>query len=58
MQSARDRLEIILSRLANRAADEKVYVKQYAQAALAAADAADARQRAGVCLGPLDGVVV
>ncbi|TIR84747.1 MAG: amidase, partial [Mesorhizobium sp.] len=58
MQSVRDRLEIILSRLANRAADEKVYVKQYAQAALAAADAADARQRAGVCLGPLDGVVV
>ncbi|TJV75083.1 MAG: amidase, partial [Mesorhizobium sp.] len=58
MQSVRDGLEIILSRLANRAADEKVYVKQYAQAALAAADAADARQRAGVCLGPLDGVVV
>ncbi|PBB83110.1 amidase [Mesorhizobium sp. WSM3879] len=58
MQSVRDRLEIILSRLANRAADEKVYVKLYAQAALAAADAADARQRAGVCLGPLDGVVV
>ncbi|PBB30853.1 amidase [Mesorhizobium sp. WSM3868] len=58
MQSVRDRLEIILSRLANRAADEKVYVKLYAQAALAAADAADARQRAGVCLGPLDGAVV
>ncbi|RUW44225.1 amidase, partial [Mesorhizobium sp. M1A.F.Ca.ET.072.01.1.1] len=58
MQSVRDRLEIILSRLANRAADEKVYLKLYAQAALAAADAADARQRAGVCLGPLDGVVV
>ncbi|PBB43612.1 amidase [Mesorhizobium sp. WSM3866] len=58
MQSVRDRLEIILSRLANRAADEKVYVKLYTQAALAAADAADARQRAGVCLGPLDGVVV
>ncbi|PBB90023.1 amidase [Mesorhizobium sp. WSM3864] len=58
MQSVRDRLEIVLSRLANRAADEKVYVKLYTQAALAAADAADARQRAGVCLGPLDGVVV
>ncbi|PBB95855.1 amidase [Mesorhizobium sp. WSM3862] len=58
MQSVRDRLEMILSRLANRAADEKVYVKLYTQAALAAADAADARQRAGVCLGPLDGVVV
>ncbi|PBC02141.1 amidase [Mesorhizobium sp. WSM3860] len=58
MQSARDRLEIILSRLADRAADEKIYTKLYTQAALAAADAADARQRAGGCLGPLDGVIV
>ncbi|WFP64830.1 amidase [Mesorhizobium sp. WSM4904] len=58
MQSVRDRLEIILSRLANRAGDEKVYTKLYAEAASAAADAADARRKAGVSLGPLDGVII
>lgn len=58
MQSIRDRLEIILSRLANRVADEKVYTKLYAEAARAAADASDARKRAGVTLGPLDGIIV
>ncbi|MGX5846003.1 amidase [Mesorhizobium sp. PL10] len=58
MQSIRDRLEIILSRLANRAADERVYTKVYAEAARAAADAGDARKRAGVSLGPLDGTIV
>ena len=58
MQSIRDRLEIILSRLANRAADEKVFTKLYIEAARAAADASDARGRAGVTLGPLDGVIV
>ncbi len=58
MQSARDRLETILSRLANRAVGEKVYVKLYAEAARAAADAADARRKAGVSLGPLDGAIV
>ncbi|MET2830193.1 amidase [Mesorhizobium shangrilense] len=58
MQSIRDRLEIILSRLANRVADEKVYTKLYAEAARAAADASDARNRAGVTLGPLDGTIV
>src|SRR6185312_10922097 len=58
MQSVRDRLEIILSRLANRAADEKVYTKLYAEAARAAADASDARRKAGVSLGPLDGSIV
>lgn len=58
MQSIRDRLEIILSRLANRAAGEKVFTKLYAQAARAAADASDARSRAGVTLGPLDGTIV
>ncbi|TPJ18463.1 amidase [Mesorhizobium sp. B2-7-2] len=58
MQSIRDRLEIILSRLANRAADEKVYTKLYAEAARAAADASDARRKAGVSLGPLDGRIV
>ena len=58
MQSVRDRLEIILSCLANRAAGEKVYTKLYTQAARAAADAADARRKAGVSLGPLDGMIV
>ncbi|RWB52504.1 amidase [Mesorhizobium sp.] len=58
MQSVRDRLEIILSRLANRAADERVYTKLYVGAARAAATAADARHKAGVSLGPLDGTIV
>ncbi|WP_217578515.1 amidase [Mesorhizobium sp. GbtcB19] len=58
MQSVRDRLEIILSRLANRAGDEKVYTKLYAEAARAAAGASDARREAGVSLGPLDGRIV
>ncbi|MBZ9851465.1 amidase [Mesorhizobium sp. CA14] len=58
MQSIRDRLEIILSRLANRAGDERVYTKLYAEAARAAADASDARRKAGVSLGPLDGRIV
>jgi len=58
MQSVRDRLEIILSRLANRAADEKVFTRLYAEAARAAADASDARRKAGVGLGPLDGTIL
>jgi aspartyl-tRNA(Asn)/glutamyl-tRNA(Gln) amidotransferase subunit A len=58
MQSIRDRLEIILSHLANRVADETVYTKLYADAARAAADASDARNKAGVTLGPLDGIIV
>jgi aspartyl-tRNA(Asn)/glutamyl-tRNA(Gln) amidotransferase subunit A len=58
MQSVRDRLETILSRLANRAADEKVYTKLYTEAARAAADASDARRKAGISLGPLDGRIV
>ncbi|MDX8464977.1 amidase [Mesorhizobium sp. VK23B] len=58
MQSVRDRLEIILLRLASRAADEKVFTKLYQEAARAAADAADARLKAGVGLGPLDGTIV
>lgn len=58
MQSIRDRLENILSRLAMRAADEKVYTKLYSEAARAAADASDARRKAGVSLGPLDGRIV
>ncbi|MEJ6784257.1 amidase [Aminobacter sp. Piv2-1] len=54
----RDRLEAILERLAARAGEERVFMKLYAEAARAAADAADARVRAGLSLGPLDGVIV
>ncbi|TIO72572.1 MAG: amidase [Mesorhizobium sp.] len=58
MQSVRDRLEILLSRLAARANDERVFVRLYREAARAAAEAADARRKAGVTLGPLDGTIV
>ena len=52
MQSSRDRLETVLSRLAARADNESVFTKLYPEVARAAADAADARQQAGVRLGP------
>lgn len=58
MRQVRDRLEEILSRLAARAGDERVFMKLYLEAARAAADAADARREAGVTLGPLDGRIV
>ncbi|MCF6112093.1 amidase [Mesorhizobium muleiense] len=58
MQSARDRLEAVLSRLTVRADHESVFVKLYPEAARAAADAADARRRAGVTLGPFDGTIL
>jgi aspartyl-tRNA(Asn)/glutamyl-tRNA(Gln) amidotransferase subunit A len=57
-ESARDRLEEILRRLEARAGEERVFTKLYPASARAAADAADARRRAGAPLGPLDGVVV
>ncbi|MFD1986198.1 amidase [Mesorhizobium newzealandense] len=58
MQSIRDHLETIFARLAARAGEERVFTKLYAEAARAAADASDARKRAGVTLGPLDGTIV
>jgi aspartyl-tRNA(Asn)/glutamyl-tRNA(Gln) amidotransferase subunit A len=58
MMTIRDKLEGILARLAQRAADERVYLRLYENAARAAADAADARKRTGVSLGPLDGAIV
>jgi aspartyl-tRNA(Asn)/glutamyl-tRNA(Gln) amidotransferase subunit A len=58
MQSSRDRLEIVLSRLAARADNETVFTRLYPEAARAAANAADARQQASVPLGPLDGVIL
>ncbi|MDF2973277.1 MAG: amidase, partial [Microvirga sp.] len=58
MTTIRDKLETILERLDARAADERVFVRLYHEAARAAADAADARQKAGVSLGPLDGAII
>lgn len=58
MQSSRERLEAILSRLAARAGDERVFTRLYPDAARAAADAADARRLSGEALGPLDGAIV
>ncbi|QDC00942.1 amidase [Mesorhizobium sp. 8] len=58
MSSSRDRLEEILNRLQARAGDERVFTRLYIEAARAAADAADARRKTGISLGPLDGVIV
>jgi aspartyl-tRNA(Asn)/glutamyl-tRNA(Gln) amidotransferase subunit A len=58
MTTIRDKVETILARLAGRAADERVFLRLYEDAARLAADAADARQRAGLSLGPLDGAIV
>ncbi len=56
--SARDRLEEIFARLEARAGEERVFTRLYPEAARAAADAADARAKAGVSLGPLDGRII
>ncbi|KAB2729756.1 amidase [Brucella intermedia] len=58
MNSVRDRLESILTRLEARAGNERVFSKVYAQQARAEADAADARLRDGRAVGPLDGRIV
>jgi aspartyl-tRNA(Asn)/glutamyl-tRNA(Gln) amidotransferase subunit A len=58
MTSVRDRLEGILTRLEERAEEERVFLRVYDEAARIAADAADARRRAGLSLGPLDGMIV
>ncbi len=58
MNSVRDRLESILSRLEARAGNERVFSKVYGQQARAEADAADARLRHGRTVGPLDGRIV
>lgn len=58
MQSVRDHLEMILARLVARAGEERVFTKLYSEAAREAADAADARRKVGVTLGPLDGTIV
>jgi aspartyl-tRNA(Asn)/glutamyl-tRNA(Gln) amidotransferase subunit A len=57
--SARDRLEQALFRIADPNGEgAKACLTVYADAARAAADAADARAKAGISLGPLDGVIV
>jgi len=56
--SIRDKLETILARLGGRAADERVFLRLYEDAARAAADAADLRRQAGISHGPLDGAIV
>jgi aspartyl-tRNA(Asn)/glutamyl-tRNA(Gln) amidotransferase subunit A len=57
--SARDRLEMALARIADPQGEgARACLTVYRDQALAAADAADARARAGISLGPLDGAVV
>ncbi len=56
---SRDRLEQALDRIADPAGEgARACLMVYAEAARAAADAADARRRAGITLGPLDGAIV
>ena len=57
--SCRDRLEQALARIADPNGEgARACLTVYREAALAAADAADARARLGLSLGPLDGVIV
>lgn len=57
--SARDRLEACLGRIADPNGEgARACLTIYADAAHAAADAADARARDGISLGPLDGTIV
>ena len=57
--SSRDRLEQALTRIADPAGEGKrACLTVYGDAARAAADAADARAKAGRTLGPLDGAIV
>src|SRR5437763_8785928 len=57
--SARGRLEQALSRIADPTGEgARACLTVYADAARAAADAADARAKSGISLGPLDGAIV
>src|SRR6185295_12831985 len=59
MSSVRDRLEQALARIADpKGEGARACLTVYADAARAAADAADARARSGISLGPLDGAIV
>lgn len=58
-QSARDRLEACLARIADPAGEgSRAFTRVYADTARAAAEAADARAKQGRSLGPLDGRIV
>lgn len=57
--SCRDRLELALSRIAEPGGEgSRTCLTVYRDAARASADAADARARQGISLGPLDGAIV
>jgi len=57
--SCRDRLELALFRIAEPDGEgARACLTVYHEAARAAADAADARAKAGISLGPLDGTIV
>ena len=59
MTSSRDRLEAALARIADPAGEgARACLTVYTRAARDAADAADARAKAGISLGPLDGAIV
>jgi len=58
-KSSRDRLEEALARINDpRGEGKRACLTVYTETARAAADAADARARAGISLGPLDGTIV
>jgi aspartyl-tRNA(Asn)/glutamyl-tRNA(Gln) amidotransferase subunit A len=58
-RSSRERLEEALQRIADPAGEgARACLTVYSEAARAAADAADARARFGLSLGPLDGAIV
>jgi aspartyl-tRNA(Asn)/glutamyl-tRNA(Gln) amidotransferase subunit A len=57
--TSRDRLEQALARIADpKGEGKRACLTVYTSAARAAADAADARARAGISLGPIDGAIV
>src|SRR5690348_14886498 len=57
--SSRDRLEAALERIGDPQGEgARTCLTVYREGAKAAAEAADARARAGISLGPLDGVIV
>jgi aspartyl-tRNA(Asn)/glutamyl-tRNA(Gln) amidotransferase subunit A len=59
MSSSRDRLEHALARIADPAGEgSRAILTLYADRARAEADAADRRAKAGVTLGPLDGMIL
>jgi aspartyl-tRNA(Asn)/glutamyl-tRNA(Gln) amidotransferase subunit A len=58
-RAARDRLEEALARIVDPNGEgARACLTVYTQSAGMAADAADARARAGITLGPLDGAIV